>query len=317
MENNITIVICTYNGSAYIKEAIESILFQDNLEKKVDKILIVDNNSTDNTKEIVLEIASENTIVKYVFEEIPGVTNARKHGALVDTEWVIFIDDDNIVSENWLESTDDFIKSHPEVGVFNSAIIGELRFNPSKEEELIYNSFYNYLACFFKNFNDYESGKESKIKGPVGAGMGLRVKPLKKFLNEGWTKNVGRKGNQLTSGEDGEIARAVLNAGYKYEINLDTYIKHIIPKERLQKPYMDKLISGLDQGHYVFISTKKYYLYYRFRMFVKSVLLIPILSIGLLFIRNEVKRTRTKSTIKIRFRLLKYLFSDFFVLRRK
>jgi glycosyltransferase involved in cell wall biosynthesis len=68
------------------------------------ELIIVDNNSTDNTKEIVEEykIKSEQNVV-YVFEEKRGLANARNSGIKeARGEIIAFIDDDCIVDKNWL-----------------------------------------------------------------------------------------------------------------------------------------------------------------------------------------------------------------------
>src|SRR5690606_38811473 len=132
----------------------------------------------DNTRQIIYELIEVNSIVNYVYEEKAGLSNARKHGANVDTEWVIYLDDDNLVSENWLSSTLDFILDNTEIGVFNCAIVGELDFQPNDNEKLIYQAFYKYLACSHENIEEYMKGLKPSFGGPVGAGMGLKVAPL-------------------------------------------------------------------------------------------------------------------------------------------
>ena len=53
-KNNIqiSVAICTYNRAKYLKYCIQS-LFEQNHKMEAVQILIVDNNSTDNTKEVV------------------------------------------------------------------------------------------------------------------------------------------------------------------------------------------------------------------------------------------------------------------------
>jgi glycosyltransferase involved in cell wall biosynthesis len=58
MKNNIkiSVALCTYNGEKYIKEQIISILKQ---SKRVDEIIISDDNSSDTTLKIVNDLLSD------------------------------------------------------------------------------------------------------------------------------------------------------------------------------------------------------------------------------------------------------------------
>lgn len=312
----ITIVICTYNGSKYIKEVLDSIIVQEKLGEHVERILIVDNASKDNTKEIIQKYELSHPIVQYIYEEKPGLSHARKHAVKAKTEWVTYLDDDNILPSNWLLSTIKFIDNHNEVGVFNSASIAEIRYEMIEKEKQVFNYIYPFLACTHKNYREYKSGYESAIKGPFGAGMTLKTEPLREYLNSGWTSNVGRKGETLSSGEDGEIARYVLNKGYKYGYNHNNYLFHIIPRSRVQPEYSDRLIEGLNKGYYNYISTNKMYIFYRLRMLVKSIVYIPYLLISSNLYKDKDKKYKSKQTLKIRIRLFNYIIRDFIVLKR-
>lgn len=317
MPKLMNIVICTYNGEKYLAKVIESVLNQEELQDHVEKIIIVDNASTDSTKDIILNYQANSSKVEYIYEGTPGLSHARKHGALVNSEWVAFLDDDNILMQGWVSEAAKFIWQHPKIGVFNGASIATIRHNASDEELVMLQAIYKDLACTHYCMEDYDMNVGPAIKGPFGAGMVLKVNPLKKFLDEGWTNNIGRKGNELGSGEDGEIANSVLRKGFIYGYNNKMALQHIIPKSRLQPEYVRKLMTGLNIGYYVYISGKKNYLYYRMKTFAKSVLFITSYPFRKIFCSDKVLRLKFKIELDSRIRMAKLVIGDVFVLRNK
>ena len=92
----ISAVICTHNRAAYLQKAIQSLIEQ-TLPKDQYEIIVVDNSSTDNTKQVVSRLqaaclrSQEKTdacglqleacdLVRYVFEPVLGLSQARNTG---------------------------------------------------------------------------------------------------------------------------------------------------------------------------------------------------------------------------------------------
>jgi len=110
----ISVVICTYNRADLLRLAMESIL-----EQKVPsdsyELIIVDNNSTDNTREVVEQFSSRKTNIRYFFEDIQGLSYARNRGWYESRGiYVGYLDDDAKAPPNWLEVAQDICKNiHP------------------------------------------------------------------------------------------------------------------------------------------------------------------------------------------------------------
>ncbi|MFM9825416.1 glycosyltransferase family 2 protein, partial [Flavobacterium sp.] len=92
--------IPSYNRAHIISRAIQGVLdqtFQDF------EIVIVDDGSTDNTKEILQAFTSDNRI-KSIYQTNAGVCSARNTGAKqAEGEFLIFLDSDDTVEKSWLE----------------------------------------------------------------------------------------------------------------------------------------------------------------------------------------------------------------------
>lgn len=92
--NSLAVIIPNYNKEAYLKKCIDSIMQQTVLP---DEIIIVDDVSTDNSREIILLLAKGNSRIRPVFlEKNGGVSNARNIGvAYAKSDYITFLDSDD------------------------------------------------------------------------------------------------------------------------------------------------------------------------------------------------------------------------------
>jgi glycosyltransferase involved in cell wall biosynthesis len=96
----ISAIICTYNREEYLSAAIDSLLQQDFYSYEV---IVVDNASSDRTREIVGERLS-NPRLNYVYEPILGLSVARNTGAKEARSPILaYLDDDAVASPLWLK----------------------------------------------------------------------------------------------------------------------------------------------------------------------------------------------------------------------
>lgn len=106
---NISIIIATYNRTWCIERAIESIINQTypNWE-----LLIIDDGSTDNTREVISKYLIDKRIKYFKFQTNRGVNSARNKGLdKMSGEYVTFLDSDDELNKNALKITiDDFQK---------------------------------------------------------------------------------------------------------------------------------------------------------------------------------------------------------------
>lgn len=93
-EINFSIIIPTRNRKEYLKEAIESIL---NQEEKNVQIIVIDDNSNDGTEKMVEEYCNENDKILYIKNSKNLFAhNSRKRGYNYATgRYIIFMDDDD------------------------------------------------------------------------------------------------------------------------------------------------------------------------------------------------------------------------------
>ena len=99
MNKKVSIIVPIYNASEYLSKSIESILNQsyENLE-----IILIDDASTDSSKEIIKKYALKDTRIKPFYSEVnQGVSRTRNIGLKsVSGDYVFFMDSDDIIIKN-------------------------------------------------------------------------------------------------------------------------------------------------------------------------------------------------------------------------
>ena len=109
--DDIQIFIMTYNRVDFLKESIESIL---NQSVKVKELIILDNESTDNTKELVESYANRG--VKYI-RTSGFLGNYYKAKEIADKKYCMLFHDDDILHPNYLEFALKVLNKHKNVSL--------------------------------------------------------------------------------------------------------------------------------------------------------------------------------------------------------
>lgn len=106
----ISIIIPAYNAEQYIGRSIESCQKQtySNLE-----IVVVNDGSKDSTSSLVREMQLDDSRIKLVEKENGGLVSARKEALkFVSSEFVFFLDADDVIDENTIESLAQYTKDY-------------------------------------------------------------------------------------------------------------------------------------------------------------------------------------------------------------
>ena len=108
-----SVVICTYKRAEYVGKAIESLFNQDYPKDKYE-IILINNDSPDNTEEVVNRYAACSPVpFSYHVEKRNGLSFARNLGiAKARLDYVAYLDDDAVACPNWLTSFNTVINDH-------------------------------------------------------------------------------------------------------------------------------------------------------------------------------------------------------------
>lgn len=111
MNPKISVIITAYNSEKYLEKCLDSIY---NQTFKDFEVILVNDGSIDNTKNIVKYYASLHDNIILINQENNGVSVARNNAIKVCRgEYITFSDSDDYVEPNWLQSFIDIINIHP------------------------------------------------------------------------------------------------------------------------------------------------------------------------------------------------------------
>lgn len=225
----ISVIVCTYNHSETLKQTLTSLLAQ-TFPSEYYEIIVVDNNSTDNTAEAVAEfIRSSDKQIRYVKERKQGLSYARNKGAEVARgEIIAYTDDDVIADKGWLAGLYEIYEKDKSVACVGGKI--EPIWQAPKPDWLPA-ELESYLAIL-----DYGPEPiELKSKYPFGANFSVRREIFSKI--GGFEVDLGRKGKTLLSVEEIEFCHRIEDSGGKLMYTPRALVHHIIPPERLTKKW--------------------------------------------------------------------------------
>lgn len=110
MNSKFSVIIPCFNGDDFLKDSIESVLKQTH---KVEEIIVVDDGSTDSTKQIALSFPE----VRYFYHDNQGVSFSRNRGISECLgEYVIFLDADDLLPQDRVKEDCRFLDENKEVG---------------------------------------------------------------------------------------------------------------------------------------------------------------------------------------------------------
>lgn len=230
---NISLIICTYNRAESLKDTLiclkqQKIPIDSNFE-----IIVVDNNSSDKTFEIVAELQETWPNLNYEFEKQQGLSFARNNGIRCSKGDILFFTDDDVLPEpDWIEKVLIGLEKYDAdaCGGFIAPIWG------SPPPPWLTEKFYGYLAIRTDQTEDHIINKSSQL--PFGANMVFKRSVFDNF--GAFDINRGRKGNILASGEDGEMFERLLNGGGKVVFIAHAKVHHKVESFRLTKSYFRK-----------------------------------------------------------------------------
>ena len=99
----VTVVICTYNRAELLGEALDSLTRQ-TADRSSYEVIVVDNNSTDTTRETTEAFIERFDNIRIVGESAQGLSHARNRGCReAHADWIVYMDDDARARENLVE----------------------------------------------------------------------------------------------------------------------------------------------------------------------------------------------------------------------
>jgi len=226
----ISVVVCTYNRCQSLSAALEDLAVQVMPDSNAWEIVVVDNNSSDQTRKVVEEVSEKwPGRFRYVFESRQGLSQARNRGIQESQgELIAFTDDDVQVEPDWLRNLTS--------NLFNGWIGAGGRIVPTWKKPLpSWLSPHDFHSM--EPFVAFDAGAVPRRleKPPFGANMAFRREVFHKY--GGFRTDLGRIGNDLIGSEDTEFGRRLLAAGERLRYEPSAVVYHPVVEDRIQKSY--------------------------------------------------------------------------------
>jgi len=215
------------------------------------ELIFVDNASTDNTPVLAQQIWNDfacSIPITVITQAHQGLAFARQMGfANVRYEYVVFVDDDNWLAEDYLHNVVELMRKYPQLAAAGGRIepVFEIE-KPFWFDRFMHSYATGQLAASF--------GEPDEI-GLFGAGLVIRQSAYQKLLQEGFRSHlIGRSGESLSSGEDYEICKALKIAGWDVFFAPQLRLKHFITSDRLNWEYFINLNRGISKSIVYFLA---------------------------------------------------------------
>lgn len=236
----VSAIICTHNRDRYLSFAIDSLLAQEFTDFE---IIIVDNASSDRTREVV-ESRQIDQRIRYVYESELGLSVARNTGAKVAcSEILAYLDDDAIASPHWLKTIYAAYQGNSRLAIAGGKVT------------LIWTDGITpppWLSDGLAgNLGAYDLGDTVvSIDRPGLTPRGLNYSIRKSFLNQsgGFDRNLGRVGKNLLSNEELHMTNLALQTGWEVAYLPSACVAHHVAPERIKRQWF------LDRGWWQGIS---------------------------------------------------------------
>lgn len=238
-----SIIIPTFNRADQLFRCLKSLVALDFAGNEFE-IIVVDNGSTDNTKEVVEGYIKEypQHTIRYFFDDIPGLLTGRHRGAKeAKSEILVFVDDDIHADKDWLTAIVDNFNRYPDVHLIGGKCLPKYEIAPPK-----------WLNYFWQSCTDggkmlgelslCDFGDKEKFINPLLV-WGLNYSIRKTSFHElgGFNPDTVPVNYQSFQG-DGEsgLSFKAISKGYKALYQPKAFVYHEVPADRMTIGYFDK-----------------------------------------------------------------------------
>lgn len=239
MINNVrtvSIIIPTYNRAGIIGQTIGSCISQ-NYPKDSFEIIIVDNNSSDNTKKVIEEWIQKSDIpIRYILEQRQGAHFARNTATKQATSEILyFTDDDMIADKDMLMNLVKVFDLDYNIAVVGGKVLPKWEFDPPE-----------WLIKYFKNGALSLIDKSEKL---IIASYDLGIYSCHQAIKRSILIECGGfnpdiiKDKLIGNGETG-LNIKILEAGYNFAYTADAVTYHMIPRSRMTQKYLNERFSN-------------------------------------------------------------------------
>jgi glycosyltransferase involved in cell wall biosynthesis len=181
-----------------------------------------------------------------VREDTLGLTPARLRGIAEATgEVLVFVDDDNVLEPDYLETALQIARDRPFLGSWSGQCVPRFETPPPAWTERYWG------ALCIRRFDHEVWSNLPRLADtmPAGAGLCIRRSVGERYLelhHSGARRfQFDRTGSSLVSGGDNDLAACACELGLGVGLIPWLRLMHLIPPQRLTADYLERLIEGI------------------------------------------------------------------------
>ncbi|MGB7437635.1 MAG: glycosyltransferase family A protein [Candidatus Acidiferrum sp.] len=230
----ISVILCTYNRCQSLARALESLAVSILPETIGWEILVVDNNSGDQTQAVVKDFCRRYPgRFRYLFEPQPGKSHALNSGVRESRGDILaFVDDDVTVEPEWLQNLMSGLHDSRWAGC-GGRILPARGFVPP--DWLALDGPCNLVGALCAYFNPGDEPGELH-EPPFGANMAFRKEMFEKYGH--FRTDLGPFPNNKIGFEDTEFGRRLMTGGECLRYVPTAIVYHEVPEYRVRKEFL-------------------------------------------------------------------------------
>jgi hypothetical protein len=187
---------------------------------------------------------------RIVLEPEPGLTPARLRAiAEVESDVIIFVDDDNVLDTSYLSESMRIAQQFPCLGAWGGQLLPEFEIPPAAGlAELV-------EALAVREFQQARWSNYDSSTCPYGAGLCVRSCVADRYAQIAATdlirRSLGRRESSFVGGEDLDLAMTAYQMGMGTGLFPQLKLLHLIPKHRVESDYLYKICVGGTYAHHL------------------------------------------------------------------
>jgi hypothetical protein len=241
----LSVIICTHNPQAACLRRVLDALKAQSLPNNKWELLLIDNAS--NEPVAPNWNLSWHPLARHIREDELGLTPARLRGFRESNGGLlVFVDDDNVLQWDFLAITLQISRDFPFLGAWGGNVEGDFEgeipdwLRPHLHALAVREVDRDYWSNYYADNRSMPFGAGFCIRKVIATAyaQALETRPA--------SKNLGRKGASLVSGEDIDMALTAYDSGFGTGLFRKLRTTHIIPKGRMTLEYLCRLLEGIE-----------------------------------------------------------------------
>lgn len=236
-------VTCTYNRAEGLSRTLQSLVVQ-KFSAEEFQIIIIDNNSSDNTWEVCKSFIEEYSClqIEYYKETNQGLSYALNRGIKeAKGDYIVYVDDDETVAPDHLYRLSVHLYKYPKMELIASPVVPLYEDREPK-----------WMSLFTQRLigGSFNAGNKLKKLGKgkyPGTGHTVIKRELYRKFGD-YNTELGRKGSGLLGAEDKDMAFRLINNNIACYYIPDIPIYHHIPKYKLTDEFFTRLTYSIGKS---------------------------------------------------------------------